>query len=164
MGSRRQCNWSYGYLRPSATIQFRELWDVLRYIFGILYCGYFEERPFPMALPIASGYSLNTLSSLDFAQVPLCSPLGSITTPDWDALNATVSGRLYRGVPYAKACFSTFNGESMSVDDEACSVMQKEYFDVHRKQALISFRINWIRPRIYRSATFLSVRRLCVRE
>ncbi|KAF8176027.1 FAD-binding domain-containing protein [Pholiota molesta] len=52
-------------------------------------------------------------------------------TPDWDALNATVSGRLYRGVPYAKACFSTFNGESMTVDDEACSVMQKEYFDVH---------------------------------
>lgn len=70
----------------------------------------------------ASGYSLPVLS-----QSPLFLP-----SPAWDALNVTVGGRLYRGEPYAKACFASYNGEAVGRDAGACRKVQSEYFDAHR--------------------------------
>lgn len=69
----------------------------------------------------ANGYSLPTLP-----QSPLFLP--SIT---WDALNATVGGRLHRGEPYAKACFAIYNGAAVERDVEVCTEVQKVYFDAH---------------------------------
>ena len=49
-----------------------------------------------------------------------------------DALNATVGGRLHRGDPYAKACFASYNGAVVERDMQACTEVQKVYFDAHR--------------------------------
>ncbi|KJA24252.1 hypothetical protein HYPSUDRAFT_214704 [Hypholoma sublateritium FD-334 SS-4] len=72
-----------------------------------------------------SGYSLPAL-----AQSPLSLPI-----PPWDALNATVGGRLHRGEPYAKACFASYNGVAVGWDVEVCKKVQSEYFDAHLPRA-----------------------------
>ncbi|PPQ97192.1 hypothetical protein CVT26_000468 [Gymnopilus dilepis] len=51
------------------------------------------------------------------------------TSQDWARLNSTVGGRLHRGVPWTKVCFSVFNGESVASDAEECAFVQKNYFD-----------------------------------
>jgi len=53
------------------------------------------------------------------------------TTSDWATLNETVGGRLYIGKPWSNPCFSTYNGEPNTQDEEACAFVQKNFFD-HR--------------------------------
>jgi hypothetical protein len=54
------------------------------------------------------------------------------TLDQWQALNRTVGGRLYHGVPVAKPCFSQFsptNGtmDSESPNQEACAQVMAGY-------------------------------------
>jgi hypothetical protein len=51
-------------------------------------------------------------------------PLGtrSATQSDWDALNSSVDGRLFAGVPFARPCFESFNSS-------ACEEVRNGYLD-----------------------------------
>ncbi|KAF8901508.1 FAD-binding domain-containing protein, partial [Gymnopilus junonius] len=54
---------------------------------------------------------------------------------DWAALNHTVGGRLYHGYPFAKSCFSTFNGNKVVPDAAECSYVQENYYNSHMNRA-----------------------------
>lgn len=45
----------------------------------------------------------------------------------WEALNATVSGRLGRAEPWARPCFSTYGGAAVPVDEAACAAVRAGY-------------------------------------
>ena len=72
-------------------------------------------------------------ASHDHGQVPF--PLYDDTTPPiitvppaaWAALNASVGGRLFPGVPFAKPCFPEYKGWVSSVDTEECEQVKKSY-------------------------------------
>ncbi len=49
------------------------------------------------------------------------------TTADWNALNATVGGRLHATLPFELPCFSTFDGRPVDVDPSACATVQLNY-------------------------------------
>jgi hypothetical protein len=53
--------------------------------------------------------------------------LRGISDNQWDALNATVGGRLHSAKPFALPCFSKYNGQSVAVDDKACAQIQANY-------------------------------------
>ncbi|KAJ7270281.1 hypothetical protein C8J57DRAFT_306342 [Mycena rebaudengoi] len=53
--------------------------------------------------------------------------LHGISDNQWDALNATVGGRLHSAKPFALPCFSKYNGQSVAVDDKACAQIQANY-------------------------------------
>ncbi|TFY61306.1 hypothetical protein EVJ58_g4592 [Rhodofomes roseus] len=42
-------------------------------------------------------------------------------------LNATVGGRLYTAIPWELPCFSEYNGESVTPDEDACAAIQANY-------------------------------------
>ncbi|KAF9557220.1 FAD-binding domain-containing protein [Agrocybe pediades] len=46
-------------------------------------------------------------------------------------LNNSLGGRLAVGTPWAKPCFSSFNGVPQKPDTSACSFVQQNYFNVH---------------------------------
>ncbi|KII94006.1 hypothetical protein PLICRDRAFT_171694 [Plicaturopsis crispa FD-325 SS-3] len=48
-----------------------------------------------------------------------------ISTSKWNALNATLEGRLRRGLPLSSACFSKVNGHNTSIDDSECTTVQQ---------------------------------------
>ncbi|KAI2629958.1 FAD-binding domain-containing protein [Hypoxylon sp. NC1633] len=45
----------------------------------------------------------------------------------WNALNASVSGRLFADKPFALPCFSMYNGNDVAVDEAACSLIRNNY-------------------------------------
>ena|ERR1700761_8457810 len=51
----------------------------------------------------------------------------SVDDSDWHALNATVGGKLGRGIPLSRACFSTFNGKKVSVNTAECAEIEANY-------------------------------------
>ncbi|KAF7357329.1 FAD-binding domain-containing protein [Mycena sanguinolenta] len=50
-----------------------------------------------------------------------------ISRAQWDALNASVSGRLRTATPFALPCFSKYNNVSVAVNEAACSAIQANY-------------------------------------
>lgn len=68
------------------------------------------------------------LVQLLFALLPLLvGASASPTTADWNALNATVGGRLHATLPFELPCFSTFNGQSVAANLSACATIQQNY-------------------------------------
>ena len=61
----------------------------------------------------------------------ICSPALSRTISDdeWSVLNETVGGKLGRGVPISRPCFSIFDGKNVSMDPDACAELQANYLD-----------------------------------
>lgn len=51
------------------------------------------------------------------------------SSTQWDALNATVQGRLIRGIPFARPCFRLSNQISGSFDAGECSVVIQDYLN-----------------------------------
>lgn len=47
----------------------------------------------------------------------------------WDALNATVQGRLIRGVPFARPCFQLTNQTGGSFYGDECSIVIQDYLN-----------------------------------
>ncbi|ORY57880.1 uncharacterized protein BCR38DRAFT_489876 [Pseudomassariella vexata] len=45
----------------------------------------------------------------------------------WTALNYSVNGRLYRAEPFSKPCFTIYNGNLVSSDEAACSLVGADY-------------------------------------
>ncbi|KAF2163800.1 hypothetical protein M409DRAFT_57280 [Zasmidium cellare ATCC 36951] len=56
-------------------------------------------------------------------------PVLSITNSQWTALNKSVGGRLQVAYPFAKPCYSYFNGNPIMPDVAACSAVQNGYVD-----------------------------------
>ena len=73
-----------------------------------------------------------TLEILLLAGLQLCAaanvPASSIDASTWAALNQSVGGRLFAGVPVAQACFASGSGSAETVfDSTACSIVQANY-------------------------------------
>ncbi|KAL7928323.1 hypothetical protein V8C35DRAFT_326041 [Trichoderma chlorosporum] len=51
------------------------------------------------------------------------------TTADWKALSNEVSGKLHVASPLGRPCFSTLNGESVSIEETECVTTQDNYFN-----------------------------------
>jgi hypothetical protein len=47
----------------------------------------------------------------------------------WDLLNATLGGRLEKGMPVSTPCFPVVDGKNVTVDSTACAAVQKGYTD-----------------------------------
>ncbi|EMC94258.1 hypothetical protein BAUCODRAFT_36730 [Baudoinia panamericana UAMH 10762] len=56
-------------------------------------------------------------------------PISSITSSQWAALNQSVGGRLAVGYPLAKPCYSLYNGKLNIPDLAQCSAVQSGYTD-----------------------------------
>ncbi|KAI9707028.1 MAG: hypothetical protein M1820_004616 [Bogoriella megaspora] len=52
-----------------------------------------------------------------------------VTSEQWQDLNETVDGRLHVGYPWAKPCYSTYNGTTALADPVQCAVVQASYGD-----------------------------------
>ncbi|KAF8598985.1 FAD-binding domain-containing protein [Ceratobasidium sp. AG-I] len=77
-----------------------------------------------MLLPIVSGLAL-------LGTTAAISPF-AIPQAQWDALNSTVGGRLGRGVPFARACFSQAGVNVTSGGADCASVQTKYGLDTFR--------------------------------
>lgn len=53
--------------------------------------------------------------------------IDQITPAQWSAFNATVGGRLVVGYPWAKPCYSNYNGQLQTPNVAACTVVQNGY-------------------------------------
>ncbi|KAL3438151.1 hypothetical protein BDV09DRAFT_206043 [Aspergillus tetrazonus] len=53
----------------------------------------------------------------------------SVSDSDWDAFNASVSGRLQVGVPMLAPCYTNYNGQQQDVDPEVCDALQQNRAD-----------------------------------
>ncbi|KIJ42536.1 hypothetical protein M422DRAFT_170983 [Sphaerobolus stellatus SS14] len=67
-------------------------------------------------------------------QQPLTQPaavpaIQRITKDAWAALNDSVDGRLHANVPFAAACFASFNGQEHDTNSEECLSVRKRYTD-----------------------------------
>ncbi|EIM79523.1 FAD-binding domain-containing protein [Stereum hirsutum FP-91666 SS1] len=51
------------------------------------------------------------------------------SSTQWNALNATVQGRLIRGVPFARPCFQLTNQTSGTFDADKCSIVIQDYLN-----------------------------------
>lgn len=47
----------------------------------------------------------------------------------WEALNATVQGRLVHGIPLARPCFKLGNGTGGDFDAEECTIIIQDYLN-----------------------------------
>lgn len=47
----------------------------------------------------------------------------------WDELNATVQGRLVRGIPLARPCFKLANGTGGDFNPDECSIVIQDYLN-----------------------------------
>lgn len=47
----------------------------------------------------------------------------------WDELNATVQGRLVRGIPLARPCFKLANGTGGDFNADECSIVIQDYLN-----------------------------------
>ncbi|KAK4504904.1 hypothetical protein PRZ48_002867 [Zasmidium cellare] len=54
-------------------------------------------------------------------------PISSITQAQWTSLNASVDGRLHAGYPYAKPCYSLYNGKPSPPEPGQCSAVESGY-------------------------------------
>ncbi|EUC62674.1 isoamyl alcohol oxidase, putative [Rhizoctonia solani AG-3 Rhs1AP] len=73
-------------------------------------------RPATIGLAVLSGYLVAARSPYD------------IPNAEWDALNITVGGRLARGVPFSRACFSSVGINVTGVEsNEECTAIQRGY-------------------------------------
>jgi len=71
-----------------------------------------------------------SLFSFSYTLHYLVSGAASIATDaDWKALANAVSGNLHAAVPLAEPCFSTFNGQSVSIDQAECATVQQNYLN-----------------------------------
>jgi len=63
------------------------------------------------------------------ARLSSAAAVASVISPSqWQALNATVSGRLHAdGTPFARACFQVAEGLSGGPDAAACAAIQAQY-------------------------------------
>ena len=68
---------------------------------------------------------LAALGSIYF--VHAANPISSITPAQWAALNTSVSGRLYLGYPWARPCYSFYNGSAQTPDSTTCAAVQSVY-------------------------------------
>lgn len=69
---------------------------------------------------------------LSFCYILPCLVSGAASIPtgaDWKALAYAVSGNLHAAVPLAKPCFSTFNGQSVSVEQAECATLEQNYLN-----------------------------------
>ncbi|KAL2835353.1 hypothetical protein BJY01DRAFT_223828 [Aspergillus pseudoustus] len=57
-------------------------------------------------------------------------PISSIAAAEWDAFNATVSGRLRNGEPMLAPCYTHYNGEAQKPDQAQCANLQKNGGDL----------------------------------
>lgn len=56
-------------------------------------------------------------------------PINQITDAQWKALNTSVGGRLFMATPYAKPCYSFYNGVMSTPDTMQCKAVQDGYTD-----------------------------------
>lgn len=66
------------------------------------------------------------ISSTSFV-VYAANPISSVTSAQWMSLNSSVGGRLYNGFPWAKPCYSFYNGSAQLPDLAACGKVQTLY-------------------------------------
>ncbi|KAF8586167.1 FAD-binding domain-containing protein [Ramaria rubella] len=116
-----------------------------------------RSRPRPPAL-LAVAVALLTLTARTHAQDPSyqipffadstppppdsAPPIYTITPDQWAALNTSVEGRLFAGVPFAKPCFSMFEGREVGVDGEGCEGVQRGYANETIRTAAPAGQIN----------------------
>ncbi|KAI9656054.1 MAG: hypothetical protein M1821_005115 [Bathelium mastoideum] len=55
------------------------------------------------------------------------SPLSSITGAQWQALNQSVDGRLHAGYPWARPCYTSYDGNASDPNSLQCSTIQATY-------------------------------------
>jgi hypothetical protein len=53
--------------------------------------------------------------------------ISSISSAEWNALNSSISGRLFATVPLAESCFQSWNNKEVRADANACASIQKTY-------------------------------------
>ncbi|KAL4959597.1 uncharacterized protein BDV14DRAFT_184338 [Aspergillus stella-maris] len=83
------------------------------------------RRALTAAAVVAATTSLApAAAALDHSSGSASAPVFSVTQSDWDAFNASVSGRLHDGIPMLSPCFADFNGVEQNPDTEACSTIQ----------------------------------------
>ncbi|KAF8912199.1 FAD-binding domain-containing protein [Gymnopilus junonius] len=87
-----------------------------------------------MSSQVAFEIDALTFPSLDLAHSSLCGPL-TPSVADWAALNETVGGRLYHGYPFAKPCFSTYNGNKIVPNTAECAYVQENYVNNHMNRS-----------------------------
>ncbi|KAI5115204.1 hypothetical protein M0805_002873 [Coniferiporia weirii] len=74
------------------------------------------------------------VSLRDGGSTKLAAPVVSFAKADWAGLNATVHGRLYTGIPYARSCFRGASGTGGSFHAGDCAVVQDNYVNrTHRR-------------------------------
>ncbi|KXT17277.1 hypothetical protein AC579_532 [Pseudocercospora musae] len=56
-------------------------------------------------------------------------PINQITDAQWKALNTSVGGRLFLATPYAKPCYTFYNGVMSTPDTMQCKAVQDGYTD-----------------------------------
>ncbi|KAI1446525.1 FAD-binding domain-containing protein [Annulohypoxylon stygium] len=56
--------------------------------------------------------------------IPFCAGQGEEV---WTTLNASVNGRLHADRPFALPCYSVYNGNSVAIDEAACSIIRSNY-------------------------------------
>lgn len=62
----------------------------------------------------------------------------NIPKSEWDALNVTVGGRLGRGVPLSRSCFSTVGTNVTGVESkETCESVQQGYGSASKSTGLL---------------------------
>ncbi|KAF9561158.1 FAD-binding domain-containing protein [Agrocybe pediades] len=83
-----------------------------------------------MSSQVAFGIVPTTLPAFGYGSGPLCGPLAPLAS-DWAALNDTVEGRLHFGHPWAKPCFSIYNGNKVQPNYEECAHVQDNFFNNH---------------------------------
>ncbi|KAJ7083921.1 hypothetical protein C8R43DRAFT_939702 [Mycena crocata] len=71
------------------------------------------------------------LFSLALLTLVSSTPILNVTPEQWRALNSTVDGRLHTARPFALPCFSMYNNQSVSLDEQACAVIQANYTSPH---------------------------------
>ncbi|KAJ7061692.1 hypothetical protein C8F01DRAFT_1057607 [Mycena amicta] len=68
-----------------------------------------------------------TLVVLLAAATVSASAILSVSPSQWNALNASVGGRLHSARPFSLPCFSSYNNVSIAADPQACSAIQANY-------------------------------------
>lgn len=80
-------------------------------------------------LPLSLLASLVTITSASPLDPRAGAPILSVTNSQWASLNRSVGGRLFAASPYAKPCYSYYNGNMITPDVAACTAVQMGYTD-----------------------------------
>lgn len=76
---------------------------------------------------LATGLALVAATTGATLESQLSASISTITPDQWSALNSTVNGRLYKAAPFARPCFSRYNGEFTKPDAAQCKAVQAGY-------------------------------------